>query len=63
MTTDAFTEGARDCRANNLNRAFAFEGDERASYEHGWRRALALACQRIDVAAILPQHFSSGGRA
>ncbi len=59
MNDDAFTQGAQDCRAHNLNRSFAFTGDERLSYEAGWRRALALACQRIDVAAILPQHFTT----
>lgn len=47
MNDDPFTQGARDMRANNLNRAFAFEGDERLSYEAGWRRAFRLACLRL----------------
>jgi hypothetical protein len=57
--TDAMAQGAQDCRANNLNRSFAFDDEgERASYLLGWERAFALACQRPDVAELLPQHFS-----
>ncbi len=58
MNDDAFTQGAQDCRAHNLNRSFAFEGDERLSYQLGWERAFALACHRLDVAEILPHHFT-----
>lgn len=62
MTDDAFTQGTVDCRANNLNRAFAFEGNERLSYELGWERSFALAIQRLDVADVLPHHFHGGAR-
>lgn len=63
MTIDPLTQGAQDCRANNLNRAFAFEDEhERASYELGWQRAFDLACQRLDVAEIFPQHFEGAAR-
>lgn len=55
---DPYTQGAQDARYQNLNRAFAFESNERLSYEAGWRRALKLACQRLDAAEILPHHFS-----
>jgi hypothetical protein len=55
---DPFTQGAQDCRANNLNRAFAFEGNERLSYEMGWDRAFGLALQRLNAAELLPAHFT-----
>lgn len=61
IVDDALTQGAQDCRANNLNRAFAFEDEhERASYIMGWERAFALACQRPDFADIMPHHFAGG---
>lgn len=55
---DPFTQGAQDFRADNMNRAYAFDGAERASYEAGWRHAFRLACQRPDVAEIIPHHFN-----
>jgi len=58
---DPLTQGAQDCRANNMDRAFAFEGHDRASYRMGWDRAFALACQRTDVAEIMPHHFTQEG--
>jgi hypothetical protein len=55
---DAFTQGAQDCRANGMDRSFAFDGHDRDSYRAGWERAFWLACQRPDVAEIMPQHFN-----
>lgn len=58
MNDDAFTQGAQDCRANGQNRAYAFDGADADSYRAGWRAAFRKACQRPDVADILPHHFN-----
>ena len=58
-TDDAYTQGAQDCRANGMDRAFAFDDEhDRASYRAGWSHAFRLACQRPDVADVLPHHFN-----
>lgn len=54
---DAHTMGANDCRANrpalrDLPRL------EQLAYDAGYRRAFRLACQRLDVADIIPHHFN-----
>lgn len=58
MEHDAYTQGAQDFRANNMNRAFAFDGHDADSYRAGWNHAFALACRRPDVADIIPHHFN-----
>lgn len=58
MDTDAYTQGAQDARANGMDRSFAFPEHEAASYRAGWQHAIRLACQRPDVADIIPHLFN-----
>lgn len=57
MLTDPYTQGALDARRNSLDRSFAFEGADQASYKAGRRHAFKLACLRHDAAELLPEHF------
>lgn len=36
---DAFSQGVADFHMRGMNRAFAFDGDERWYYESGWQSA------------------------
>lgn len=54
---EPYVQGAIDARRNCLDRAFSFEGHDRASYEAGRRHAFKLACLRHDAAELLPEHF------
>lgn len=56
---DAYNQGAQDGRIDGMDRSMMFDNEhDRASYRAGRRHAVRLACQRLDVATVLPHHFS-----
>lgn len=55
---DPYTHGARDCRAGRPDQSGRMSRSQRAAYRQGFRAAFRRACYRLDVAAILPAHFS-----
>ena len=53
---DAYTMGANDCRARRA-RCEGLPYLDQQSYDAVWRNAFRLACQRLDVAELFPDHF------
>lgn len=57
MHTDAFTQGARDCRAGRADASPRMSRSQRQAYRQGYRHAFRLACHRLDAASVMPAHF------